>query len=129
MPRPKRQKVGNNMQNGSSVHAWADLPAQLQSAIPKVNKVAQTDGQLNSFTISDAITAPATWGIKSSGSNNTILCTVTNGKVELRTGSSKDALFTLVATPEQWQEFFKQTPVAPYQSYWGMNDVFLIDTK
>ena len=49
-----------------------------------------------------------------------ILCTVSNGKAELRTGSSKDALFTLVATPEQWQEFFKQTPVAPYQSYWGM---------
>lgn len=25
----------------------------------------------------------------------------------------------LSALPEQWQEFMKQTPVAPYQSYWG----------
>lgn len=104
---------------GSNAHAWSDLPAQLESAIPKVNKLANDDGQLKSFTTSNAITGPATFGIKSAGSDSAILCEVTNGKAELRTGSSKDALFTLTALPEQWQEFFKQTPVSPYQSYWG----------
>ena len=118
MPRPKRQKVNNNM--SSNAHAWSDLPAQLESAIPKVNEIANKDGQLKAFTTSNAITGAATFGIKSAGSDNAILVTVSNAKVEARTGSSKDALFTLVALPEQWREFFKQTPVAPYQSYWGM---------
>ena len=118
MPRPKRQKVENAM-SGSS-HAWADLPAQLESAVQKVNQNAKDDPQLKAFTVSNAIVKAATFGIKSSGGDNTVLVSVTNGKAELRTGKSKDALFTLVATPEQWQEFFKQTPVAPYQSYWGM---------
>lgn len=72
MPRAKRQKTSkSNMSNGSSAHAWADLPAQLDSAIPKVNKVAQSDGQLNAFTISNAITQEATFGIKASGGDNT----------------------------------------------------------
>jgi len=75
---------------------------------------------LKCFDTTNAITQPHTFGIKSHGSDKAVLATVTNGKVELKTGSSKDALFTLVALPEQWQEFFKQTPVAPYQSYWGM---------
>ena len=120
MPRPKKQKVENKMQNGSSSHAWADLPGQIQSAVPKANKAAQDDGQLKAFTTSNAIDAPATFGIKAAGSDSTILVTVTNGKAEIRSGSSKDAVFTLVALPEQWQEFFKETPVAPYQSWWGM---------
>lgn len=38
----------------------------------------------------------------------------------MSTGTPKDALFTLSALPEQWQEFFRETPVAPYQSYWGI---------
>lgn len=107
------------MSKESSSHAWADLPAQLESALPKVNQIAQNDGQLINFTTSNAIEGSATFGIKSSGNDNTILVTVSNGKAELRTGSQNDALFTLIALPEQWQEFFKKTPVAPYQSYWG----------
>jgi hypothetical protein len=117
-PRSKKQKTQDtNM--GSSEHAWADLPAQLSSSIEKVNGVANQDAQLKAFTTSNAIEGSATWGIKSHGSDNVVLCTVSNGKAELRTGSSKDAEFTLVALPEQWAEFFKQTPVMPYQSYWG----------
>jgi len=120
MPQAKKQKTATNGNMGSQAHAWTDLPSQLTSAIEKVNQVSSKDAQLQGFTTSNAIEGPATWGVKSHGSDDVILCTVTNGKAELRTGSSKDALFTLVAQPEQWQEFFKQTPVAPYQSYWGM---------
>lgn len=104
---------------GSQAHAWADLPSQLSSAIEKVNQVGQKDEQLKAFTTSNAIEGSATFGIKSADSDSVILTTVSNGKAELRTGSSQDAEFTLVALPEQWQEFFKQTPVMPYQSYWG----------
>jgi len=87
--------------------------------LPKANTAAENDGQLKAFTTSNAITAPATFGIKAAGSNNAVLVTVTNGKAELRTGDPGEAAFVLSALPEQWQEFFKQTPIAPYQSYWG----------
>lgn len=106
------------MTNSSSSHAWADLPSQLETALPKANKAAESDGQLKAFTTSNAITAPATFGIKAAGSDNTILVTVENGKAEIRSGNKSEALFVLSALPEQWQEFFKETPVAPYQSYW-----------
>lgn len=119
MPRPKRQKTSDMAANGNaSSHPWADLPNQLGDAIQKASKLAESDGQLSAFTTSNAIEAPATFGIKGAGSDNTILVTVTNGKADIRSGSEKDALFTLSALPEQWQEFFKQTPVMPYQSYW-----------
>lgn len=121
MPRPKRQKTSDTaMSESSSNHPWADLPSQLSGAIEKANKAAQDDGQLSAFIHSDAITASATFGIKGAGSDNTILTTVSNGKISIRTGTTADAEFTLSALPEQWQEFFKQTPVMPYQSYWGM---------
>lgn len=104
-------------------HAWTDLPSQLESAIPKANNIAAEDGNLKNFVVSDAITGSTTFGIKSAGSDSAVLTTVSNGKVEIRTGSSKDAVFSLVALPEQWQEFFKQTPKMPYQSFWGMYDL------
>ena len=116
------------MQGTSSAHAWADLPSVLQTALPKVQQAASSDGQLKAFTTSDAITSSATFGIKAAGSNNAILVTVSNGSIELRSGDTKDAVFTLSALPEQWQEFFKQTPVAPYQSYWGLRRPFSLSS-
>lgn len=106
------------MSDSTNGHPWADLPTQLSGAIEKANKAAQDDGQLSAFIDSDAIDSPATFGIKGAGSDNAILTTVSNGKVNIRTGTTSDAEFTLSALPEQWQEFFKQTPVMPYQSYW-----------
>lgn len=100
-------------------HAWSDLPAALSEALPKASKAAQNDGQLKAFTTTDAITAPATFGFKSADSDKTIIVTITNGKADIRTGSPKECLFVLSALPEQWQEFMRQTPVMPYQSYWG----------
>ncbi|SMR51287.1 unnamed protein product [Zymoseptoria tritici ST99CH_1E4] len=113
----KRQKVSK--ENGNMAHAWSDLPSALSAALPKANQAAKDDAQLKSFTLSNAIEAPATFGIKSGGSDSAVLVTVTNGKADIRSGSAKEALFTLNAQPEQWQEFMKQTPVAPYQSYWA----------
>ncbi|PSK33940.1 hypothetical protein B9Z65_8266 [Elsinoe australis] len=104
----------------SSAHSWSDLPSVLQQVLSKANKAASSDGQLKAFTTSDAITAPATFGIKAAGSEKTLLVTVNNGKAELHDGTVKEASFVLSALPEQWEQFFKQTPVAPYQSYWGM---------
>lgn len=129
MPRPKKQKTTHEKSNESngimgSSHAWADLTAQLEQALPKANKIAQTDGQLKAFTTTNAVNEPTTFGIKGAGSDNTITATVNNGKCEIGTGKASDCAFVLSALPEQWSEFFRQTPVAPYQSYWGEFDRF-----
>ncbi|KAJ8117542.1 hypothetical protein OPT61_g1293 [Boeremia exigua] len=99
---------------------WDDLSKALGGSKDKFSKLLQSDAQLKAFTTSDAIDKSATFGIKSSGSDNTILIEVNNGSAKASTGTSKDALFTLSALPEQWEQHFKETPAMPYQSYWGM---------
>lgn len=99
---------------------WDDLTKALGGSKDKLTKLLQSDAQLKAFTTSDAIDKAATFGIKSSGSDNTLLIEVSNGGAKASTGTSKDALFTLSALPEQWEQHFKETPAMPYQSYWGM---------
>ncbi len=84
---------------------WDNLPAALEKAgaVSKLSKSFETDGQYIAFTTTDAIVNSITFGIKSSGSDNTVLCTVSNGKGKATIGTSKDALFTLSALPDQWQ--------------------------
>lgn len=118
-PRSKKQKTNND----DMAHAWTSLPSQLEKAIPKANDLANQDGNLQNFLRTDAMTENHTFGIKSAGSDEAILTTVNNGKAEIRTGNAKDAEFSLVAKPEQWQEFFQQTPKMPYQSFWGMSSL------
>ncbi|KAL2061558.1 hypothetical protein VTL71DRAFT_6935 [Oculimacula yallundae] len=107
--------MGSNAQ-----HAWADLPSQLQSAVPKFNNILLKDPQFQAFADTPDITSPITFGIKAAGSENAILITVNNKSGVAEVGSHKKAVFTLSALPEQWQEFFKPVPEMPYQSYWGM---------
>lgn len=83
----KRQKVSET--NNKMAHAFSDLPSALQAALPKANKAAEDDEQLKYFTISNAIVDSATFGIKSAGSDNAIVVTVTNGKADIRSGTTK----------------------------------------
>lgn len=103
-----------------SLHAWADLPSQLQTAVPKLNTLLQKDTQFQAFVNTPEITTPITFGIKAAGSDNSILFTIKPKQGVATTGSYQKALFTLSALPEQWEEFFKLVPAMPYQSYWGM---------
>ncbi|KAI9687380.1 MAG: hypothetical protein M1822_002423 [Bathelium mastoideum] len=103
-----------------SLSGWDDFPQAISSCLPKLKELLQSDEQLKAFTTSNAITAPAMFGIKSSSSDNTLLITVTNGKADVTTGNPSSAQFTISALSEQWQEHFKQVPAMPYQSYWGM---------
>ncbi|KAL1645183.1 hypothetical protein SLS58_003888 [Diplodia intermedia] len=103
-------------------HAWSDLPKALggESTIAKLNDALKTDGQYLAFTTTGAIVTPVTFGIKSADNDATILVTVANGKGSAELGSPDKARFSLLALPEQWEEFFKPVPKMPYQSYWGM---------
>ena len=98
-----------------SSHSWADLPCSLSSAIPKARDLAQQDGPLKAFITSDAIVESTTFGIMAAGSKSAVTVTVSNGKTDIGNGNPDDCQFVLSALPEQWEEFFKQTPVAPYQ--------------
>lgn len=99
---------------------WSDFTAASKGSLDKLNDLLQSDSQLKAFTTTNAIEKETTFGIKSSGSDNTLLITVSNGNVKASTGTAKDALFTLSALPEQWEQHFQQVPQMPYQSYWGM---------
>lgn len=99
---------------------WSDITAALKGSLDKLSKLLQSDEQLKAFTDSKAIEKDITFGVKSSGSDNALLVTVANGSTKASTGNSKDAVFILSALPEQWEQHFKQVPVMPYQSYWGM---------
>lgn len=99
---------------------WIDLPVRLRDSLDKVNEYCQTDEQIQSSINNNAIESHVTFGIKAVGSDNAILATVSNGHLSIRSGPSQDAAFVLCALPEQWEQFFKRTPVSPYQSYWGI---------
>jgi hypothetical protein len=86
---------------------WSDLTIALKGSFGKLNELLQSDGQLKAFTTSNVIEKAATFGIKSSGSDNTLLISVTNGSAKASTGTPKDALFTLSALPEQWEQHFQ----------------------
>lgn len=58
---------------------WSDITAALKGSKAKFDELLKSDGQLKAFTTSNAIDEPATFGIKSSGSDNTLLIKVTNG--------------------------------------------------
>jgi hypothetical protein len=99
---------------------WSDLPAALKGSWDKFNELLHSDSQLKAFTTSNAIDKDVVFGLKSSGSDNTLLISVTNGSAKASTGTFKDAVFTLSALPEHWEQHFQKVPKAPYQSYWGI---------
>lgn len=99
---------------------WNDITTALKGSSDKLSKLLQSDAQLKAFTTTNAIEKETVFGIKSSGSDNALLIKVTNGSATASTGTSKDALFTLSALPEQWEQHFQPVPKMPYQSYWGM---------
>ncbi|EKG16640.1 Alpha/beta hydrolase fold-1 [Macrophomina phaseolina MS6] len=103
-------------------HAWSDLPKALggEQNLAKVNDALKTDSQYLAFVTTEAIVEPVTFGVKAAGNDSTILVTVSAGKGNAKAGSPDAAKFTLVALPDQWEEFFKPVPKMPYQSYWGM---------
>ena len=98
---------------------WSDLPATLKGSFAKFTEILQSDAQLKAFTTTNAIDKPVTFAIKSSGSDNALLITVENGSVKAATGNAKDGLFALSALPEQWEQFFKDVPVAPSNAFWA----------
>lgn len=111
--------AGSSDSMKDSAHAWANLPSQLSDAVRKLPGLLSNDTQFVAFAGTNAIKDVVTFGIKSSGSDRTILVTVGDGTAAAEVADDHEkASFTLVALPQQWEQFFKQTPVAPYQSYW-----------
>jgi len=107
-------KMGSKEEN-----PWRNLPEQLSAAVLKMNNLLAKDAQFQAFANTPEV-SPVTFGIKAAGSDNSILITVKNSHGSAISGNYTNALFTLSALPEQWEEFFKPIPKMPYQSYWGM---------
>ena len=103
-----------------SSHTWSSLPTQLKSSLSDLERAINTDAQFTSFTDTKAVIKPITFGIQSSENEDAILITAAPGKSTVSTGHTNKALFSLVATPTQWEEVFKPVPKMPYQSFGGI---------
>jgi hypothetical protein len=101
-------------------HPWHNLTLQLGPNLAKFNQAIKRDPQFLAFTHTGHISTPITFAIKSIGSDDAILFSFNQTFGEARAGKYADALFSLAALPNQWQEIFKQNPKPPYQSIWGL---------
>lgn len=101
-------------------HGWADLSDQLHSILTVFDDLISKDPQYNAFVKTPALLRQITFGIGTSASKNTLIITIDDGICHARVGTVQEASFILLASPEQWEQFFQPIPVAPFQSYWGM---------
>jgi hypothetical protein len=99
---------------------WLSTPSQLQSIYPTFNKRINVDKQFLAFSDTNELKRDITFGWKSAGSPEAVLCTFSKAKALIRSGDAAEAEFILSATPEQWSRFYEPLPKSPYQSYWGM---------
>lgn len=99
---------------------WLSIPSQLQSTFPTFNERLKVDRQFLAFSDTKELKRDITFGWKSVGSPDAVLCTVSKAKAFIRSGDAAEAEFTLSATPEQWSKFYEPIPESPFQSYWGM---------
>ncbi|KAK5108118.1 hypothetical protein LTR62_008772 [Meristemomyces frigidus] len=58
--------------------------------------------------------------ISSDDSSKPVLVDVSNNEIRFTTETAQVPSFGLCARPEQWQAFFAERLVRPYQSFWGM---------
>ncbi|OQD93923.1 hypothetical protein PENSOL_c029G00064 [Penicillium solitum] len=101
-------------------HPWHSLPLQLGASLEKFNEAIAHDAQFLAFANTEYISKPICFAIKSVGSDDAILFTIKQGSGHARAGLFTDAIFSLAALPNQWEQVFQKNPAAPYQSFWGL---------
>ena len=100
--------------------SFEDFTAVFRPSRERIAALLSSDAQLRAFLDISTIASPVTFGVQSTTSDPPLLFTLTEGSVQLETGKSAEALFTLSAPPAAWERFFEPVPSAPFQSYWGM---------
>ncbi|KAK8226673.1 Alpha/Beta hydrolase protein [Phyllosticta capitalensis] len=105
-----------------AVQPWSNLPEALggPNIISQLDDAFKTDSPFLAFATTNALKEPQTFAIKSAGSDTALVVTVCSGKGQIKVGKDPEAAFTLVAPGEHWEAFFRQVPINPYQSFWGM---------
>ena len=97
----------------------------MSKSVSSLQKTLDSDKQWQAYVDTKAIIEPVTFGVKSTGSDDTILVNVAPGaKTSVSTGPSSKAEFVLGAKGEQWERFFEKDPVAPYTSFVGLQVSF-----
>ena len=109
------------LSSNDSTHAWQSLPEAVSSPLERLNHMLNQDAQWQAFINTEGIQKSVTIGVRSTGSDNTILVSVEpDSRTFVSTGPSSKADFCLVAQPEHWENFFSSTPKAPYTSFVGI---------
>ena len=107
-----------------STSLWADLVKQLggNQFILNLNQALGSDRQFLAFTHTDALAFPIVFGIKSAEGHSSILVHVSNhlSYASEQTSQHKEPLFSISASPEEWEQFFQKVPQPGFQNFWGM---------
>lgn len=106
---------------------WQSLPDAVAASLKQLPQLLDQDPQWQAFINTEGIHQKVTIGIQSTGSNNTVLVTVTpGGRTTVSTGQPSAADFTLTAQPSHWANFFSPNPKAPYTSFVGIQGMNIV---
>ncbi|RKK85021.1 hypothetical protein BFJ69_g1720 [Fusarium oxysporum] len=116
---PQAPNQASSLSIAMDLRAWTNLEERLGPTVEKLQGRLNEDQQLRAFT-ETGIKEHVLFGWAAAGHEAGMLCSVGNGRVNIRSGQVTDAAFVLSALPEQWQQFYSSSPEPPFQSYWGM---------
>ncbi|KAJ4393515.1 hypothetical protein N0V93_002727 [Gnomoniopsis smithogilvyi] len=100
--------------------SWAQLPQIMSKSVSSLQKTLDRDMQWQAFINTNAIVEPITLGVASVGGDAILVHVTAGAKTSVSSGDSSKADFTLVAHGDQWEKFFQADPVAPFQSFVGL---------
>ena len=103
--------------------SWPDVVKQLcgDQSVLKLNQALQSDEQFLAFIDTDALTSPVTFCIKLAENESAVFVTVCNdSSYASKKIKDDEPLFTISASPEQWEQYFQNIPKPGFQSFWGL---------
>ncbi|KAF2009419.1 alpha/beta-hydrolase [Aaosphaeria arxii CBS 175.79] len=103
-----------------ATNVWEHILSKLWKISNTLNESLATDNQLHAFLDSLDSNKAVLFGWTACGVQEGILCSVQHGQASVRIGKVTEADFILTARADQWQQFYKDIPKPPFQSYWGM---------
>lgn len=102
------------------MHPWATITDQLSPFLSVFNELIGKDSHFLAFVKPPAIPHRLTFQLGTAVSSHGVAFTIEDGICRASANVPHAPVFTLLASPEHWEQFFQSTPVAPFQSYWGM---------
>ena len=89
---------------------------KIQAKLPSIEAALRSNSEYKAS--SKDVTA--TYGLRVEDEPAFLVVKIINGDSGIQSSARNDTIFDLSARLDQWENFFRPTPKAPFQSYWGM---------